>query len=447
MIMKKKNNIIWDFFASVKLALFTLFILAVTSIIGTVIPQGKAPQFYAQQFGEGTARLFQILDIPEMYSSWWFLSLLMLFSLNLIICTFDRLPNVWRVVVQDNLSTDPERLSKMPDRLQLKTVQDRATATRTVSDILSGAGWKPEKKEDGESALLFSQKGAWSRLGVYIVHSSILIIFAGAIIGTLFGIKGSVMIPEGRATDAIYEFDTRKAIPLGFQVRNDRFAIEFYQNGTPKEFTSDLTVIDPARDTPYQKTIEVNDPMDYNGFTFYQSSYEAMEIFETQVKNLATGTQEKFQIPPGKQIKWQDTPVVFGIINMQQVRTGFRLKVWFSDGKGEPSVFWMNDGANVTIQRPENNYEFSARQLFATGLQVTKDPGVWTVYIGCTLMLLGLYIAFFLSHRRVWAYLKQEDDGCSILISGTSNKNRYGFEKEFASLLDRFRKNENLSQK
>ncbi len=446
MVMKKNNDALWNFFASVKLALFTLFILAVTSIIGTVIPQGKPPQFYYQEFGEGTARLFQVLDFQDMYNSWWFLTLLMLFSMNLIICTFDRLPNVWRIMVQDNLDTDPDKLSKMPDKLQIKTMLAPKNAGQTVLDILRSAGWKAKTKEAETSSLLFAQKGAWTRLGVYIVHTSILVIFAGAIIGSIFGIKGSVMLPEGRATDAIYEFATKKAVPLGFQVRCDKFAIEYYDNGTPKEFKSDLTVIDPENKKEFTQSIEVNGPMDYKGFTFYQSSYEAMESFQAHIKNLASGSHEDFEVPAGKQVKWQNTEVTFGVINMQRVGTSTRLKIWFTDGTGDPSIFWMNDGTSVTIQRPNSNYEFSMRQLYATGLQVAKDPGVWTVYIGCIMMLIGLYIAFFLSHRRVWVHIAEDGEECRILISGTSNKNRYGFEKEFASLLDRFQKNENLNK-
>jgi cytochrome c biogenesis protein len=103
--MKKSENSIWRFFASVKLALFTLLILSVTSIIGTLIPQKNPPDFYLQEYGVNMARFFQILDVPNMYNSWWFVSLLLLFSVNLIVCTIDRLPNVWRMVVMDNLDT------------------------------------------------------------------------------------------------------------------------------------------------------------------------------------------------------------------------------------------------------------------------------------------------------------------------------------------------------
>ena len=49
-------------------------------------------------------------------------------------------------------------------------------------------------------------------------------------------------------------------------------------------------------------------------------------------------------------------------------------------------------------------------------------------------MLLGLMVAFFLSHRRIWVYIKKEDDKTSILISGNTNKNRPSFEKNFEAV-------------
>ena len=107
---------VWAFFSSVKLALFTFFILAITSIIGTVIPQGKEMDFYVQTFGAGTAKLFQILNVPDMYNSWWFVSLLVVFSINLIVCTIERFPNIWRLVTMDNLAMDLGRIVKMPKR-------------------------------------------------------------------------------------------------------------------------------------------------------------------------------------------------------------------------------------------------------------------------------------------------------------------------------------------
>ena len=440
--MKKENNPVWRFFASVKLALFTLFILATASIIGTIIPQNKEVSFYVQQFGESWARIFQVLDFQDMYHSWWFLGLLGLFSLNLIICTLERLPNVWRMMVQDNLSTDPSRLEKMGNRKTFKTAEPQDSSATSVQNILSKAGWKTRQANKDDGILLFSQKGAWTRLGVYMVHLSILIIFVGAIIGARFGYKGSVMIAEATGHDQIYLFDgANTPVPLGFQVRCNFFTVDYYDNGQPKEYRSDLEVIDNGQPV-LSKMIEVNDPLEYKGFTFYQSSYQALDNdFLTTIENTTTNATRQFSLPPRKKFAWKEEGLSFGIVNISRSQKfgKYRFKIWFSDDKASPSEFWVEEEAPVFIERPEATYSFTIKQRYATGLQVAKDPGVWTVYAGCTLMLFGLYVAFFLSHRRIWAFITPSDGGTKVLVSGTTQKNKFGFEKEFESLAERFR--------
>ncbi len=442
--MKKTENMVWRFFASVRLALFTLLILATTSVIGTLIPQKNPPEFYIESFGQRTAQFFQLLDVPDMYNSWWFLSLLFLFSINLIVCTIDRLPNVWQMVVLNNLDTGPERLEKMPHRQLFHASGNTAALTETAIALLAKNGWKAAHENKPEGSLIFSQKTPWSRLGVYAVHLSILVIFAGAIIGSLLGFKAGVMIPEGSASDTVYESGTGNPIPLGFTVQCDDFNVAYYADGTtPKEFRSILTVLENGKTTIDKRTIIVNDPLDYKGITFYQSSYEPMQGFNVVITNTTTKASQSFQIPFGQKISWAEGGIDFGVIN-QEMRSRMgdvnRLKVWFFDGQGEPNIFWMDNSARQTITTPTATYEFAASQVYATGLQVAKDPGVWTVYAGCTLMLIGLYVAFFLSHRRIWVYITREENGdrCRILVCGASSKNKIAFEKEFAALVQGF---------
>ena len=442
--MKKTENMVWRFFASVKLALFSLLVLATTSIIGTLIPQKNPPEFYIEAFGQRTAQFFQMLDVPDMYNSWWFISLLLLFSINLIVCTIDRLPNVWQMVVMNNLDTDSERLEKMPHRQVFHARGEPASLAELATGLLAKNGWKAQGENKPTSSLLFAQKNAWSRLGVYAVHLSILIIFAGAIIGSLFGFKANVMIPEGSATDAAFETGTGKPIPLGFTVQCNDFQVSYYADGgTPKEFRSDLTVRDDKAGKTFDRRIIVNDPLDYKGITFYQSNYQPLEGFNISITNKSTNVRQNFQIPVAQKISWPGTGIEFGIIN-QQVRSRMgdvdKIKIWFFDGQGEPSMFWLDNDATGIIDRPSAAYEIQASQVYATGLQVAKDPGVWTVYVGCILMLIGLYVAFFLSHRRVWVDIVREEDTdrCRILVCGTSNKNKIAFEKEFSALVECF---------
>ncbi|MBU0728365.1 MAG: cytochrome c biogenesis protein ResB [Proteobacteria bacterium] len=438
---------IWDSLASVKLTLFVLISLALASIIGTLIPQNQPEIDYIRQYGDSLTRMFKILDFTDMYSSWWFTGLLLLFSINLIVCTIDRLPNVIRLITTDNLNTDRQRIAKMAQRHTIETVRPEEIALLNVQEAMSGHGWKTEQAtlEDG-GKILFSQKGAWTRLGPYIVHISILIIFIGAVIGSFFGYKGSVYIPETTSVNKIYEFGTNRPIPLGFEVRCDNFRLSRYKDGSPSEYRSDLTVIDNGKEV-LSKSIVVNDPLDYKGFTFYQSSYDSQRRFLVKLKNNTTNTGRSFIVNPGQQVSWPGTNINFGIINLSgpDALGAYRFKIWFTDNKGEPSIFWVENETDAVITRSDTDYLFTTKEHYATGLQVARDPGVWPVYIGCMLMIFGLYVAFFLSHRRIWAYITKEDSKTLVILGGLSNKNKIGFENDFTTIVEALDKKENTT--
>jgi cytochrome c biogenesis protein len=69
-----------------------------------------------------------------------------------------------------------------------------------------------------------------------------------------------------------------------------------------------------------------------------------------------------------------------------------------------------------------------------TGLQVRRDPGVLIVYLGCIIMAAGLYITFFMSHKRLWVNVAEEKDAAKILIGASANRNRAAFERDIEKL-------------
>ncbi len=431
--MNNKNPL-FRFFSSVKLALFTLFLLAITSIIGTVIPQKETFQWYASNYSETTAKIFQVLSIPDMYNSWWFLGLLGLLAVNLIVCSIDRFPGVWKQIKADNLATNPKRLLKMRLSNTWLSEKSKETLATDITNSLSSKGWKVSQRKLDDALLLFTQKGAMTRTGVYIVHASILVIFIGAIIGEIYGFKGSVMLPETQATNRFFETGTGKSIDLGFTVRCDRFDIEFYESGMPKAYKSQLTVFENNKIT-VQKEIVVNDPLTYKGITFYQSSYQGYQKFLLTVTDQDTGNVQTVSLPFQQQQDLVSHQARVGIINAEAMgQTITRMKVWFQDELGPASKFWINSGEQVTIERPGKKYTVAGKQMYATGLQIAKDPGVWVVYLGCGMMIIGLFVAFFLSHKRIWILITKEGNETSVRVSGSANKNKVGFEQIFSTL-------------
>jgi cytochrome c biogenesis protein len=60
------------------------------------------------------------------------------------------------------------------------------------------------------------------------------------------------------------------------------------------------------------------------------------------------------------------------------------------------------------------------------------------------MMLLGLTLAFFLSHKRIWLRVTNDGERTKLLVAGTSNKNKVGFEKDFEALVAKLKQNETL---
>lgn len=435
----KQLNSIWNFFSSVKLAIFTLSFIAISSIIGTVIPQGESHAYYIKNYGPQVAQFLQVLDLPDMYYSWWFTGALGLLCANLIICSLDRFPTVLKIINKDNLSTPISKLEKMGESASWSYASEEHKQP-DINETLLNAGWKSESRNVDGNNLYFSQKGRWSRTGVYIVHASILVIFIGAIIGSFGGFKGNIMIPETRTSGKIFASGTSKPIELGFEIRCDSFAIEYYNNGMVKEYKSHLTILENGKEI-LKRYIEVNKPLTYKGITFYQSSYEGYQDFIIKIKNNATSKNKSFIAPFQKQLAWEEENIRFGIINAEAVgQRVVRSKLWVK-AEGAPAVTeWIEDEKSIKINNKSDNYTVTAKQMYATGLQVAKDPGVWFVYLGCGLMLIGLYMAFFMSHKKIWLYQKRDGDNISIILAGSTNKNKFEFSKKFAALENQIRK-------
>jgi cytochrome c biogenesis protein len=428
-------NQLWDFFASVKLAIFTLCALAFSSIAGTIVPQGEVQGFYVQRYGEKIAAFIHVLDIDTMYSSWWFVSLLLLLCANLIVCSVDRFPAVWRIVTSDNRAISLAKIEGMSLHRRWPLAGHGADSL-DLAAILRSCGW-PKVTGTTDGNIAFSQKGKWSRTGVYVVHFSILVIFLGAFIGMLYGEKGSVMLPELQATDKVFRQKDSSPVELGFTVRCDSFGIEFYPNGMPKEYKSRLTIIDQNREV-LTKDIEVNSPLQYRGYTFYQSSYQGFKDFIINIGAQKGQESHKTVAPFQKQLEWHEKNLHFGIINAEAVNQQVtRAKLWIKANNEAAQTQWLKDQETASFTFGDNTYEVMVKQMYATGLQVAKDPGVYVVYLGCGLMLLGLYMAFFMSHRRVWLYRQEQEDAATLHLAGSTNKNKMAFNAIFQKIEER----------
>ncbi len=74
---------------------------------------------------------------------------------------------------------------------------------------------------------------------------------------------------------------------------------------------------------------------------------------------------------------------------------------------------------------------YSFDHVEASGLQITRAPGKNIVYTGCVLLIIGVFLMFYVPHRRVWAWISTADGQTSVLLAGSSHRNPLDFNDEF----------------
>ncbi|WP_129124550.1 cytochrome c biogenesis protein ResB [Geomonas oryzae] len=441
---------VWDFFCSLRLSIFLLIGLALVSIIGTIIPQGQPPREYLATLSETKFRLYSSLGFFDMYHSWWFILLLYLLTLNLICCSIKRLPRVWKVVSEPVLEMDENFEKSLPNVKDLKLKGTKEELKERMASFLSAEFAAPVITEKNGAYHLFAQKSPWCRLGVYVVHFSIIVIFVGALIGSFFGYKGYVSIPEGGAISQV-QTQSGKMINLGYEVRCEKFSVTFYDTGAPKEFKSILTVVDNGKPVPglTSRPIIVNDPLTYKGTTFYQSSYGQSDegaLYHLTVRDRKGGAPVQLTARQGERVALPGgafLSVMEATMDVRPFLKGFDgpgAQVEFTPAGGNPQPFVILSDKYESFNAQHGGdllITFNGMdQKFYTGLQVAHDPGVWVVWAGCFLMVVGICMAFFMSHKRVWARVTES----GVTLGGSASKNPAGFEICFDDLVEKINK-------
>lgn len=454
---------VWDFFASIKLAAVTFGLIALSSIIGTVIEQGGEPEknleVLSKLFGKGLAptlyRISENLGFMDMYHSWWFIAFLVVFTTNLIICSLERLPNRWKVI---KLPLNPLSLDKFGSsslRNEIKLNKPPQDVRDSIRHAVKRMGFNALEVSEEGTIQFYSQKGAYSRLGVYITHLSILLILIGAVTGIFLGFNGFLNLPEGYSSDVAYSRRGGTAHQLGFTIKCDDFDVEFYEGkDLPKDYKSWLTVSKNGNVVKKQM-IEVNTPLRFEGYTFYQSSYGAMPnptgvLFFNVISS--KGVSEVVNIGLNESFIIQGTDISGMAIDFSPA-LAFRqdgstftysemmnnpgVRMIFSKNGKELYSGWLLKRYPQTWNLPDGNrvefIDYWGSQY--TGLQVRKDPGVWIVYLGCLIMGAGLYMAFFMSHRKLWVALTPDGKkGSKVLIAGSTNKNKTSYERDLEKM-------------
>jgi cytochrome c biogenesis protein len=424
----------WNFFSSVKLAIFVLILIAVTSIIGTVIPQNANESFYFHKYGDFLYRLFSVLDLYDMYHAWWFLSLLLLLVLNLVVCSIDRLNKTWKIIFPKTVSFNIERFRKLKTIAAFEQKNDYEKVVSGYKQFLSKRFNTIIEQKSDNSTAIYVEKGRWARFGVYIVHLSIILLLIGALIGAIFGFKSNLNLNEGQSADSVKIAKQNIEKKFGFTIKCNTFVVKFYDTGAPEEFRSNVSIIEDNKEV-LKRDIIVNDPLRYKKINFFQSSYgvSSAEGLVLEIASKASKMVYHETVNIGQTI---DLPEKGGQFTLIKYVPQFDFK-GHNLGESFLGTIKKADDKELMVVLPKRFPTFDKMRKgdfaliaedytkkYYTGLQVTYDPGVLYVYLGFIFMIIGCYVTFFISHQSIMVEItKNANDELNIFISGKANRN------------------------
>jgi cytochrome c biogenesis protein len=441
-----------NFFSSVKLAIFLIIIITIASVIGTLIPQLRSVEEYVARFGQFSELLIR-LEFTNLYHSWWYFALLLLFSLNILICTLTRLSPKFRRAFKPNLEFETKTLLSAKIQERLKKGWNLEKSEAELKKELRSAHYRiKETKKDGVIHLL-ARKKILGIFGSDIVHLGLLIILIGGII-SLGSIRKNIQISEG---------EIFPILNAGFKIQLDKFETEYYPNGSVKDWKSTLTIIENGS-SRLTKTIEVNYPLTYKGYVFYQSSFgwdwknPTLEIWATKTSDPSSSTKAILQL--GEKANWEEESLEFRalqfvpdfIIDGNQVRTRSlepnNPAAFIEVHKGEEKIssgwiFAKFPDFSRMHSEEEAEFKFEFKDIKAaqySGIQMSKDPGVNFIWVGCALLMTGLFMAFYWPPRDIRFILKDIEGKTEIFSAGRATKSKLALESEFDRIMTSLRR-------
>jgi cytochrome c biogenesis protein len=413
-----------SFFTSVKTTITILFLLAATSVIGTLIPQG-APEQFSPSGQSFYYRLAIILDLHNVYRSWWFILLLIFLSLNLLGCLL-------------------RRLSAIPD--EWKGTSRKTSFSFTLSDSrppedLKGIVISCMKSFLGVPAKTTNEKGGvrleWLKHRLYLLgfpclHFAIIVILLGGLIGLFYGMKGHIMIKEGQSGSefTVDPSDVKRSLP--FQIALDKFTLTRYPNGEPKEYRSDVRLLEEGREVA-KGSIRVNHPLTFQGISLYQSSYRALGIKEVRLRVVNPGGKaEDFSVRPHSKAQLPGSHYEIQLLSLDPGTTeeGAWAEISAESPGTEPKKIKLFRNRKTPVKLGDLEIRFiDYVPLYATGLQIGYDPGSQVVWAGCIMLVIGFFLTLFTNLRRLTIQMKKTSAGTDIKVSGSSRRLRREFRE------------------
>ncbi|WP_292936278.1 cytochrome c biogenesis protein ResB [Noviherbaspirillum sp.] len=297
---------------SMRFAVAILTVVAMAASIGSVLEQGKPASLYISEYGEFWAELLSLAGLTDIYHAWWFFVLLGFMASSTALCLIQNTPSMLREMRAFRQHKGLDGLRRTPHcrefTLDAGDGAGHAALLAALGSYLQTKRFSFRTRAlNGGGQLFAARAGGLRRLGYLLVHGAIVMICVGGLIdGNVMlrlqlwsgllqtetrdlpldevpqhsrlaadsgSFRATMNLVEGSTgSSALLFFNTGYLLQeLPFSIRMKRFRVEHYDNGRPRDFASDIDIIDGNK--VQAATLQVNHPFTYRGITLYQSGF------------------------------------------------------------------------------------------------------------------------------------------------------------------------------
>ena len=478
---------VWNFFSSVKVAIYLIVFTLIGSMLGTVYPQESTflnidpSVYYKQEYGQ-LGHIYYLLGLSHTYSSWWFVLLLVMIGASLVICSLDRVLPLYKALSRQRIPKHMSFLTRQRVTYQAEIEGDGADWVERVKPLIRKKGYRV--RTDGGT--LLAEKQRFSRWGPYVLHIGLIVFLLAVLARGLPGLHMDVHLgfPEGEA----------KKIPdTSFYLKNDGFTAEFYtEEDMPDEFKGKGKVLakkfetkailymceencglgqEPKLKEVARHNIQVNDPLNYEGLKVYQFDYDLTPTIRSVspvLVNAETGEEYgKFKLNiRDPQREYKVGPYE---LTLTSKYSDFGLDengkpANMSSSQNAPAFLFQIHGPNLPesgvkyfyfpkqidkerFQQDELNKQLAGGTMLlnlnvksmddvdlsesTTFLNVRVDKAMPFIWVGAAIGMLGLIMGFYFQHRRIWLRI----DNGMLTLGAHTNKNWFALRREISAVL------------
>jgi cytochrome c biogenesis protein len=486
---------LWRQLTSMRTALVLLFLLALGSVPGSVLPQEGADPGAVQQYFASHPALapwLNHLGLFNVFAAPWFAAIYLLLFASLAGCV---VPRTFRLA--GSARTPPPRapahLRRLPHSASYPSALSPDAAVAVAAALLGGHRFRLRRAAAADPGHWVSaEKGYLREAGNLLFHLALLGVLVSIALGGLFGYKADKLLVEGQkfadTPAALDEFHPGRLVSgsdlAPFTLTLNSFSASYYTSGDsrgePSNFQANVTYAASPGAAPASYRIRINDPLSVDSTKVYLIGHGYAPVFQVTTAHGQVVYNEATPFIPAS----TGTLLSDGVVKVSEgspSQLGFMgvfVPTAVSVGGSLESAFPAADNPVVSLiayscaSCMNSSVPQSVYQLDTTGMQkltaqphllfpgqswslpggngkitfvgvkqwvslaITYDPGQVPALVCGILALGGLLLSFLVRRRRVFVRAEPAAGGGSLVTLGGLARTDAsgGFEDEFASL-------------